>query len=70
MTNISPLAVVDPEAQIGQNTQIEPFVVIHKDVIIGDNCHIFRIPSFLMEPELVTIATFFQELSLPVFRRI
>ncbi|MDD4589166.1 MAG: acyl-ACP--UDP-N-acetylglucosamine O-acyltransferase [Parabacteroides sp.] len=41
MTNISPLAVVDPEAQIGQNTHIEPFAVIHKDVIIGDNCHIF-----------------------------
>lgn len=41
MTNISPLAIVDPEAQIGQNTQIDPFAVIYKDVIIGDNCHIF-----------------------------
>jgi UDP-N-acetylglucosamine acyltransferase len=41
MTNISPLAVVDPEAQIGQNTRIDPFAVIYKDVIIGDNCHIF-----------------------------
>ncbi len=39
--NISPLAVVDPEATIGENVQIDPFAVIEKDVVIGDNCHIF-----------------------------
>lgn len=38
--DISPLAVVHPEAQIGQNVQIDPFAVIEKDVTIGDNCHI------------------------------
>ena len=38
--NISPLAVVHPEAQIGQNVTIDPFAVIEKDVVIGDNCHI------------------------------
>ena len=38
--NISPLAVVHPEAKIGQNTTIDAFVVIDKDVVIGDDCHI------------------------------
>ncbi len=39
--NISPLAVVHPEAKIGQDVTIDPFVVIEKDVVIGDHCHIF-----------------------------
>lgn len=34
---ISPLAYIDPEAQIGKNTEIAPFVFIDKNVIIGDN---------------------------------
>lgn len=38
--NISPLAVIHPEAKIGQNVTIDPFVVVEKDVVIGDNCHI------------------------------
>lgn len=38
--NVSPLAVVHPEAKIGQDVTIDPFVVIEKDVIIGDHCHI------------------------------
>ncbi len=37
----SPLAVVHPEAQIGQNVTIEPFAFIEKDVVIGDDCHIY-----------------------------
>jgi UDP-N-acetylglucosamine acyltransferase len=37
----SPLAVIHPEAQIGQNVVIGPFSIIEKDVIIGDNCHIY-----------------------------
>lgn len=39
--NQSPLAVVHPEAKIGQNVTIDPFAVIEKDVVIGDNCHIY-----------------------------
>ena len=39
--NISPLAVVDPEAQLGENITIEPFAIVKKDVVIGDNCHIY-----------------------------
>ena len=38
--NISPLAVVHPEAKIGQDTEIGPFTVIHEDVVIGENCKI------------------------------
>ena len=39
--NISPLAVVHPEARLGENVTIDPFAVIEKDVTIGDNCHVF-----------------------------
>jgi UDP-N-acetylglucosamine acyltransferase len=39
--NISPLAVVHPEAKLGENVTIDPFAVIEKDVVIGDNCRIF-----------------------------
>ena len=34
---ISPLAYIDPEAQIGQNVEIVPFVFIDRNVVIGDN---------------------------------
>lgn len=38
--NISPLAVVHPEAKIGEGVTIDPFAVVEKDVVIGDGCHI------------------------------
>jgi UDP-N-acetylglucosamine acyltransferase len=31
---------LNPKAKIGKNVQIEPFAVIHDDVVIGDNCYI------------------------------
>lgn len=34
---ISPLAYIHPEAQIGENVEIGPFVCIDKNVVIGDN---------------------------------
>ncbi|MGI6219369.1 MAG: acyl-ACP--UDP-N-acetylglucosamine O-acyltransferase [Bacteroidaceae bacterium] len=34
---ISPLAYVDPEAKIGKNVEIAPFVFIDKNVVIGDD---------------------------------
>lgn len=37
----SPLAVISPEAKIGQNVTIEPFAVIEGNVEIGDNSHIY-----------------------------
>ncbi len=37
MSKISPLAFIDPEAQIGENCEIGPFCFIDKNVTIGDN---------------------------------
>ena len=37
MNNIHPLAVVDPEAKLGDGNVIGPFCVIDKNVVIGDN---------------------------------
>ncbi|MDR3308584.1 MAG: acyl-ACP--UDP-N-acetylglucosamine O-acyltransferase [Tannerella sp.] len=37
----SPLAVIHPEARIGNNVVIDPFAVIESDVVIGDNCRIY-----------------------------
>jgi UDP-N-acetylglucosamine acyltransferase len=37
---ISPLAHIHPNAQIGKNVTIDPFTVIHDDVVIGDGTHI------------------------------
>jgi UDP-N-acetylglucosamine acyltransferase len=37
MNQIHPMAIVDPEARLGDNNFIGPFCVISKDVIIGDN---------------------------------
>lgn len=34
---ISPLAYIHPEAKIGENVEIGPFVFIDKNVVIGDN---------------------------------
>ena len=39
--NISPLAVVHPDAQIGEGVVIEPFAVVEKDVVIGDHTHLY-----------------------------
>ena len=47
---ISPLAYVDPAAQIGQNVEIGPFVYIEGDVRIGDDCVIMPHVSILMGP--------------------
>jgi UDP-N-acetylglucosamine acyltransferase len=37
---ISPLASIHPHAQIGNDVTIEPFAVIHNNVIIADGTHI------------------------------
>ncbi len=37
---ISNLAYIHPNAQIGANVTIDPFSVIHDDVVIGDGTHI------------------------------
>lgn len=44
---ISPLAYVDPAAQLGQNVEVGPFAYIEKGVVIGDNCVIKAHASIL-----------------------
>ena len=39
---IHPLAVVSPEARLGDNNIIGPFCVIDADVVIGDNNHLLN----------------------------
>ncbi|MDZ4821352.1 MAG: acyl-ACP--UDP-N-acetylglucosamine O-acyltransferase [Planctomycetota bacterium] len=38
--NIHPLAIVSPQAHIGEHVTIGPFAVIEADVVIGDGCTI------------------------------
>jgi UDP-N-acetylglucosamine acyltransferase len=38
--NIHPLAIVSPEAQIGNQVTIGPFAVVEADVVIGEGCRI------------------------------
>lgn len=40
LQNISPLAFVHPEAKLGQNVIIEPFVYVGRNTEIGDGSHI------------------------------
>lgn len=40
MAQIHPLAVVHPEAQLGQDVAVGPFCVIEHDVVIGDGCQL------------------------------
>jgi acyl-ACP--UDP-N-acetylglucosamine O-acyltransferase len=47
MSNISPLAHVDPEAKIGENVTIHPFAFISKNTEIGDGCTIYPFVSIL-----------------------
>ena len=42
MNQIHPLAVVDPQAQLGDNNIIGPFCVIDKNVVMGDNNHLLN----------------------------
>jgi len=46
-SKISPQAQVSPNAKIGDNCEIFPFVYIEDDVVIGDNCVIFPFVSIL-----------------------
>lgn len=42
MTQISKLAAVDPEAQLGKNVRVGPFCVIGPDVTIDDGCELMN----------------------------
>lgn len=38
--NISPLAQIDPRAQLGEDVSVGPFCLIGPDVILGDRCRL------------------------------
>lgn len=44
---ISPLAYVDPSAQLGKDVIVHPFACIDKDVVIGDRCEIYPYASIV-----------------------
>ena len=57
---ISPLAYIHPEAKIGENVEIAPFVFIDKNVVIGDNNKIMANANILYVHVLVTETLFFR----------
>ena len=44
-----PLSYVNPEAKIGENVEIGPFVTIDKNVVIGDGTRIMSNATILEE---------------------
>ena len=56
---ISPLAYIHPEAKIGENVEIAPFVFIDKNVVIGDNNKIMANANILYGS--VTETLYFRE---------
>ena len=54
------LASIHPDAQIGKDVIIGPFVTIEEDVIIGDGTRIDSNASILKVLELVKIAIYVQ----------
>lgn len=59
MSNISPLAYIDPEAVIGENCEIGPFCFIDKNVVIGDNNILMNSVSILYGARIGNGNTFF-----------
>ena len=55
---ISPLAYIHPEAKIGENVEIGPFVFIDKNVEIGDNNTILMPPSFMVHVSAMETPSF------------
>lgn len=55
---ISPLAYIHPEAKIGENVEIGPFVFIDKNVVIGDNNTIMPNANILYGSRIGTATPF------------
>ena len=66
---ISPLAYIHPEAKIGENVEIAPFVFIDKNVVIGDNNKIMANANIYTVHVLVTETRFFRVPLSEPFRR-
>jgi len=59
MAKISPLAFIDPSAQIGENCEIGPFCFIDKNVMIGDNNVLMNNVTILSGARIGNSNTFF-----------
>ena len=66
---ISPLAYIHPEAKIGENVEIAPFVFIDKNVVIGDNNKIMANANILYGSRIGNGNTIFRVLLSEPFRR-
>ena len=60
---ISPLAYIHPEARIGENVEIGPFVFIDKNVVIGDN-------NTIMPNANILYGSRSRERTTPIFREL
>ena len=59
MNNISPLAYVDPAAQLGDGNEIGPFCYIDKNVVLGDNNRLMNSVTLLYGARIGNGNTFF-----------
>lgn len=66
---ISPLAYIHPEAKIGENVEIAPFVFIDKNVVIGDNNKIMANANILYGRVLAMEIRSFRVLSSEQFHK-
>lgn len=66
---ISPLAYIHPEAKIGENVEIAPFVFIDKNVVIGDNNKIMANANILYGSRIGNGNTIFPGAVIEPFRR-
>lgn len=66
---ISPLAYIHPEAKIGENVEIAPFVFIDKNVVIGDNNKIMANANILYGSRIGNGNTIFRVPLSEPFRR-
>lgn len=57
---ISPQAIVEPGAKLGDNVQVFPFAYIQSNVVIGDNCTIYPQASILNGTRMGAGNTVFQ----------
>jgi len=59
MNTIHPLAVVNPDAKLGDNIEVGPFAFIDANVEIGDGCHIMNGATILRNVKMGKDCTVF-----------
>ena len=61
--SIPPTAIIDPSAKIGNNVIIDPYVVIGRRTVIGDNCHLLP-HTYIQDTEMGTGCKVYPQVSL------